>query len=85
MNRVRRLSRMLEGYRPFIAINDIKDIIEWDDSKECFRTSFERESSDGSVFSSIVERQFNVNVNGAYVVSPRVILVGTIFLGLPII
>jgi len=61
---------MLEGYRPFnerlsIIITNIVDIIEWDDSKECFRTSFVRESSDGSVFSSIVERQFNVNVNGA--------------------
>lgn len=69
-NRIRRLSRMLEGYRPFnerlsIIITNIVDIIDWDDSKECFRTSFVRESSDGSVFSSIVERQFNVNVNGA--------------------
>ncbi len=69
-NRIRRLSRMLEGYRPFnerlsIIITNIVDIIDWDDSKEGFRTSFVRESSDGSVFSSIVERQFNVNVNGA--------------------
>lgn len=69
-NRIRRLSRMLEGYRPFnerlsIIITNIVDIIDWDDSMGSFRTSFVRESSDGSVFSSIVGRQFNVNVNGA--------------------